>query len=105
MLLCYAMLCNVLQGAVPELSFLAKPHQPNGHDDQISWLIPLWRQVGYPYYSWASMAWGCEPTTGLPMTTTTTRTMTMALIAMALVTMALTSGPGILYMWSCSSTT
>ena len=35
MLLCYAMLCNALKGAVPELSFLAKPYQPNGHDDQM----------------------------------------------------------------------
>ena len=31
-MLCYAMLCK---GAVPALSFLAKPHQPNGHDNQM----------------------------------------------------------------------
>ena len=37
----YAMLCYALQGAVPELSFLAKPHQPNGHDDQMVLVDPL----------------------------------------------------------------
>ena len=31
----YAILYNALQGAVPELSFLAKPRQPNGHNNQI----------------------------------------------------------------------
>ena len=41
MLLCYAMLCYALQGAVPKLSFLAKPCQPNGHDDQIILADPL----------------------------------------------------------------
>ena len=35
------MLCNALQGAVPELSFLAKPCQPNGHDDQMILVDPL----------------------------------------------------------------
>ena len=45
--LCYAMLCYAmlymlcLQGAVPELSFLAKPCQPNGHDDQMVLVDPL----------------------------------------------------------------
>ena len=37
----YAMICYALQGAVPELSFLAKPHLPNGHDDQIVLVDPL----------------------------------------------------------------
>ena len=32
--LCSIILCYALQGAVPELSFLAKPHQPNRHDFQ-----------------------------------------------------------------------
>ena len=36
-----AMLCNALQGAVPELNFLAKPHQPNEHDDQMVLVDPL----------------------------------------------------------------
>ena len=39
--LCYTMLCNALQGAVPELSFLAKPWQPNGHDDQMILVDPI----------------------------------------------------------------
>ena len=39
-MLCYAMLwydmiCYVLQEAVPELSFLAKPCQPNGYENQL----------------------------------------------------------------------
>ena len=29
----YAMLYYALQGVVPELSFLAKPHHPNEHDN------------------------------------------------------------------------
>ena len=36
--LCYAMQCYALQGAVPELSFLAKLYQPYGHDDQMVWV-------------------------------------------------------------------
>ena len=31
----YTMLCYALQRAVPELSFLAKPRQFSGHDDQM----------------------------------------------------------------------
>ena len=31
----YAMLCKALQGAVLKLSFLAEPHQPNRHDNQM----------------------------------------------------------------------
>ena len=37
----YAMLYNALQGAVSRLSFLAKPHQPNGYDDQMVLVEPL----------------------------------------------------------------
>ena len=37
----YAMLYNALQGAVLKLSFFAKPHQPNGHDDQMILVDPL----------------------------------------------------------------
>ena len=33
--LCYTMLSCALQGAVPQLSFLAKPHQPNGYNNQM----------------------------------------------------------------------
>ena len=40
-MLCYAMLCYALQGAVPELSFIAKPYQPNRHDDKIVLVDPL----------------------------------------------------------------
>ena len=40
-MLCYAMLCYDLQGAVPELSSSAKPCQPNGHDDQMALANPL----------------------------------------------------------------
>ena len=85
----------LLKGAVPELSFLAKPHQPNGHDDQMevdpfetSWIPLLLMGIH-----------GMGSTTGLPMTTTITITMTTALIAMALVTTTLTLGIGILCMW------
>ena len=40
-MLCYAMLCYALQGAAPELSFLAKPCQPTGHDEQMVLVDPL----------------------------------------------------------------
>ena len=93
--LCYAMQCNALQGAVPELSFLAKPHQPSGHDDQMILVDPLEGDKsdtptthGHPWH-------GLGPS--LPMTKTLATT--MALIATALVTTALTSGPGVLCMW------
>ena len=33
--LCYVMLHNALQGAITEPYSLAKPRQPNGHDDQM----------------------------------------------------------------------
>ena len=39
--LCYAMLGYALQGAVLELSFFTKPHQPNGDDDQMVPVDPL----------------------------------------------------------------
>ena len=39
--LCYAMLCNVLQGALPKLSFLAKPCKHNRHDNQMTLVDPL----------------------------------------------------------------
>ena len=35
------MLCYALQAAIPELLFLAKPRQPNGHDDQMVLVDPL----------------------------------------------------------------
>ena len=37
----YAIQCYALEGAIPELSFLAKPHQPNGHDNQMVLVAPL----------------------------------------------------------------
>ena len=41
MLLCCTMLYYALQVAVLALSSLAKPHQPNGHNDQIALVDPL----------------------------------------------------------------
>ena len=40
-MLCYAILCYALQGAVLELSFLAKLCQPNGHYEQMVLVDPL----------------------------------------------------------------
>ena len=40
-ILCDAMLCYDLQEAVPQLSFLAKLHQPNGHDDHMDLVDPF----------------------------------------------------------------
>ena len=37
----YALLCYTLQGAILVLSFLAKPCQPNKHDDQMVLVDPL----------------------------------------------------------------
>ena len=37
----YAMLCFALQGAVSELSFMAKPCQPNGYDNQMVLIDPF----------------------------------------------------------------
>ena len=42
--LCYAMQCCALQRAVPEPSFLAKPHQPNVYDNQ---MVPVDTLEGY----------------------------------------------------------
>ena len=39
-ILFYVMLCFALQTAVSDLSFLAKPHQANEHDDQIALVDP-----------------------------------------------------------------
>ena len=36
----FAMPCYDSQGSVPELSFLAKPYLPNGHDDQMDLVDP-----------------------------------------------------------------
>ena len=41
MLLWYAIQCCALKEAVPELSFLAKPHQPNKQDDQMVLVDPI----------------------------------------------------------------
>ena len=38
--LCYAMLYYALQEAVPELSIVAKPRQPNRYNDQIALVDP-----------------------------------------------------------------
>ena len=35
-MLCYTELCYDLQKVVPDLGFLAKPHQPNGNVDQVA---------------------------------------------------------------------
>ena len=55
----YAMLFYALQGAVPELSFLAKPCQPNGQYDQMVLVDPLeGDKSDIPTtHPWASMAW------------------------------------------------
>ena len=51
-MLCYAMLCYVLQGTVLKLSFLAKPHQPNGYNDQVICVDSLeGDRSDTPYYS------------------------------------------------------
>ena len=100
-MLCYAMLCNALQGAVPELSFLAKPRQPNGHDDQMVLVDPLRETSWIPLLLMGIHGMGL--TMGLP--TTMTITTTMALIATALVATALTSGPQHFMHVGCSSTT
>ena len=49
----YTMLCYALQRAVPELSFLAKPRQFSGHDDQ----MVLVDKLDTPTTHWASIAW------------------------------------------------
>ena len=71
-MLCYAMLCNALQGAVPELSFLAKPHQPNGHNDQMVLVDPL--EGDKSNILLLMGIHGMSSTIGLPMTMTITIT-------------------------------
>ena len=80
-ILYYTMLYYAFQVAVPELSFLAKPHQSNGYGNQMALVDPLegyeldtpniYRHLGH------------SPTTGLSVT--------IALIATALVATTLTS--------------
>ena len=86
------MLCDALQGAVPELSFFAKPHYPNGYDDQMFLVDPLDETSRIPLLLIGTHGMGS--TTGLPMTMTIT--MTMAMIATALVATNLTLDPRIL---------
>ena len=95
-LYCYAMLCYILQGAVPELSFLNKPHQTNGYADQIA-LVDPWPN-GYEWIPLLLMGiQSMGMTMRLPMTLTISNT--MALIAIALVATTLTSGPSTLGIW------
>ena len=54
---CYTMLIYAPQGAVNEFSFLAKPHQPNKHDDLMALVDPLqgyesdtFTPLGNPWY-------------------------------------------------------
>ena len=37
---CYAILCCDLYGAIPELCFLSRPHQPNEHNNQVTLVNP-----------------------------------------------------------------